>query len=77
MKGVALAASLGFVLSAAPVFAQTPPPQLPPGQQAKPTQPPKPTVPAPVLAPPVQPPAPFPAGAKVGLVNVFPVPVVP
>jgi outer membrane protein len=64
MKGLAMAGTLALVLSAAPAFAQaagqtTPPPQTAP----KPVQTPPP-------APPVQPPAPFPAGAKIGVVNL-------
>ena len=59
MRGFAIAASLVFVLSAAPAFAQTPPTQQPPAT------PPAQTLPAP--AP--QPPAPFPQGAKIGFVN--------
>jgi outer membrane protein len=60
MRGFLIAASLAVVLSAAPAFAQA-------AGQAKPVQ----TPPAPVAPPPVlQPPAPFPAGAKVGLVNL-------
>ena len=58
MRGLVIAASLAFVLSAAPAFAQTPPPA-----QTKPAQQP----PAPVPTP--QPPAPFPQGAKIGFVN--------
>ena len=64
MRGFAIAASLAVVLSAAPVFAQTPPAQAKPAQQP-PAAPPAPTMPAP--AP--QPPAPFPQGAKIGFVN--------
>jgi Skp family chaperone for outer membrane proteins len=68
MKGSAIAASLAVMLSAAPLFAQTPAPkpaQPPPAQtpaQPKPAQP-APTTPPPTVAP--QPPAPFPAGAKI------------
>jgi outer membrane protein len=71
MKGLAIAASLGLALSAAPVVAQgtnqaKPAQQQPPAPvQPKPAQPP-----APAPAPVVQPPAPFPAGAKIGLVNL-------
>jgi outer membrane protein len=69
MRGFVIAASLAVVLSAAPAFAQAagqakpvqPPPATPPAQTT-----PAPTQPAPTL----QPPAPFPAGAKVGLVNL-------
>jgi outer membrane protein len=54
--------SLTLLLSAAPAFAQTPPPP----SQAKPAQqPPAPTIPPPAA----QPPAPFPQGAKIGFVN--------
>jgi Skp family chaperone for outer membrane proteins len=74
MKGLAIAASLALVLSAAPVFAQgagqPPPPPKPavPAQPkpATPTQPPA----TPMPVPPVQPPAPFPAGAKIAVVNL-------
>jgi Skp family chaperone for outer membrane proteins len=61
MRSVAIAGSLVFLLSAAPVFGQgaTRPRPAPPAVQP-PAQPP---------APP-QPTAPFPAGAKVGLVNL-------
>jgi outer membrane protein len=64
MRGFMLAATLALILSAAPAFAQA-------AGQAKPAQtppatPPAQTVPAPVL----QPPAPFPAGAKIGVVNL-------
>jgi outer membrane protein len=65
MRGFPIAASLALVLSAAPVFAQAagqaPPAQAPPAQT-----PPKQAAPAPVM----QPPAPFPAGAKIGVVNL-------
>jgi outer membrane protein len=64
MRGFAIAASLAFILSAAPGFAQTPPAQTPPAQKP-PAQPAPQTMPTP--AP--QPPAPFPAGAKIGFVN--------
>jgi outer membrane protein len=74
MRGSAIAASLACVLSAAPVFAQTPAQQPKPAQppataQPKPAQPPvttpaQPAAPA-VNAPPPQPPAPFPVGAKI------------
>jgi Skp family chaperone for outer membrane proteins len=67
MRGLAIAASLALVLSAAPAFAQTPPAQPPPAQTppapAKPATPP----PAPAVAP--QPPAPFPQGSKIAFVN--------
>ena len=59
MRGLAIAATLALLLSAAPTFAQTPPAQQPPAQ------PPAQVAPAP--AP--QPPAPFPQGAKIGFVN--------
>src|SRR5438105_10142189 len=61
MRGFATPLSLALVLSAAPVFAQTPP------AQAKPVQTPPALAPAPTPAP--QPPAPFPAGSKIGFVN--------
>ena len=73
MRGSAIAASLALsilALSAAPVFAQTPPPaQTPPKPaQPAPTQPPAaPATPAPQV--PAQPPAPFPQGAKVAYIN--------
>jgi len=59
MRGLAIAATLALLLSAAPTFAQTPTAQQPPAQ------PPAQAAPAP--AP--QPPAPFPQGAKIGFVN--------
>jgi Skp family chaperone for outer membrane proteins len=71
MKGVALAASLAVVLSAAPLFAQAPPAQPPkPTAQPPAAPPPKPTQPAaPAATPPApKPPAPFPQGAKVAYV---------
>jgi outer membrane protein len=61
MRGLVLAASLAVMLSAAPAFAQTPTPA--PAAQT-PASPPAQAAPA------AQPPAPFPAGAKVGLVNL-------
>jgi outer membrane protein len=65
MRGFLIAASLALVLSAAPAFAQAagqaPPAQTPPAQT-----PPKQAAPPPVM----QPPAPFPAGAKIGIVNL-------
>jgi outer membrane protein len=64
MRGFLIAASLALVLSAAPAFAQAAgqaPPQAPPAQT-----PPKQAAPPPVM----QPPAPFPAGAKIGIVNL-------
>src|SRR5262245_25818717 len=69
MKGVAVAASLAVVLSAAPLLAQEPQPPKPVGQP--PAAPPKPA-PAPAApvapAPAPKPPAPFPQGAKVAYV---------
>jgi Skp family chaperone for outer membrane proteins len=74
MRGFVLSASLAVVLSAAPAFAQAgqaKPAQTPPAA-AKPAQTPPPATPpaqaAPAPAP--QPPAPFPAGAKIGVVNL-------
>jgi Skp family chaperone for outer membrane proteins len=65
MKGAAIAASLAVVLSAAPVFAQAA------GQAPRPAAPapapPAAAQPAPAPAPP---PPPFPAGAKIGFVNL-------
>ena len=79
MKGLALAASLVFTLSAASTFAQTPPPatQAPAPATPRPAaQAPAPAQPAPrPAAPPVQPaaapqpPAPFPTGAKIAFVD--------
>ena len=63
MRSFAVVASLALGLSAAPVFAQTPP------AQAKPQTPPAQQPPAPAPTPAPQPPAPFPAGAKIGFVN--------
>ena len=70
MRGCAIVASLAMMmmLSAAPMFAQTPPASTP--AQAKPAQPPAapaqlPAQPAPAL----QPPAPFPQGAKFAFFN--------
>jgi outer membrane protein len=66
MRGLAIAAPLVLLLSAAPVFAQAAPRPAPAGQAA-----PRPAPqPAPQVAPPLAPPAPFPAGAKIGLVNL-------
>ena len=63
MRGLVIAASLACLLSAGPVFAQTPPAQTPPAQ-------PKPVPPAQIMPPPAQqPPAPFPQGAKIAFVN--------
>jgi Skp family chaperone for outer membrane proteins len=70
MKGFAIAASLGLVLSAAPGFAQQPAGQAPGAKPAAPAAP-KPAAPAaqpPAPAP--QPPAPFPQGAKMAFVNL-------
>jgi outer membrane protein len=71
MRGFAIAAPLAVILSAAPAFAQAAG-QAKPAQPAQtPTTPPAQTTPAPATpAPVLQPPAPFPAGAKVGLVNL-------
>lgn len=71
MRGFVIAASLAVVLSAAPAFAQAagqakPAQTQPPAPAPPATPPPAKAAPAPVL----QPPAPFPAGAKVGLVNL-------
>jgi outer membrane protein len=65
MRGFQVAASLALVLSAAPVFAQD-------AGQAKPAQAPPAQTPPKQVAPPavMQPPAPFPAGAKIGVVNL-------
>ena len=60
MKGFAIAAALVLMLSAAPGFAQAP------AAPARPATPPAQTAPAPVLPPPT----PFPAGAKIGIVNL-------
>jgi outer membrane protein len=77
MRGSAIAASVAlsiFVLSAAPVLAQTPakPAATPAGQPPTPAKPapatPAPQTPAPT-PPPAQPPAPFPAGAKIAFFN--------
>jgi outer membrane protein len=70
MKGLAIAASLGLVLSATPGFAQAPAGQAP---GAKPAAPAAPRPAAPVAqapAPAPQPPAPFPQGAKMAFVNL-------
>jgi Skp family chaperone for outer membrane proteins len=68
MKGSTAVASLALLLSAATLFAQTPPPRpaQPPAAQP-PVQPkPAPAQPTPPpTTPPPQPPAPFPAGAKI------------
>jgi outer membrane protein len=77
MRGSAIAASVAlsiFVLSAAPVLAQTPakPAATPAAQPPTPARPapatPAPQTPAPT-PPPAQPPAPFPAGAKIAFFN--------
>jgi Skp family chaperone for outer membrane proteins len=75
MRGLALAASLALIMSAAPAFAQAPqaPPAAPPKPAPAPGQPPpKPAGQAPAApvqpSPPPKPPAPFPQGAKVGYV---------
>jgi len=69
MRGVAIAASLALLVSAAPVFAQA----TAPAQQPKPAAPAAqqpPAQPAPAVPPPAaQPPAPFPAGAKIAYIN--------
>jgi Skp family chaperone for outer membrane proteins len=81
MRGCAIAASLALMLSAAPVFAQTPSPtpaqakpaQPPAAPAQPPAQPPAQTKPAPAPTPPApspaQPPAPFPQGAKFAFFN--------
>ena len=63
MKVAAVAASLAVVLSAAPVFAQAA------GQAPRPA-PATPAPAAPAAAQPAPPPPPFPAGAKIGFVNL-------
>ncbi len=63
MRGVAIAATLGFVLSSASALAQAT--SQPAGQV--PAQPP---APAAAPQPPAQPPVPFPPGAKVAFVNL-------
>jgi outer membrane protein len=60
MRGFALAATLALFVSAAPLLAQTPPAK-PPAQTPPPQA---------VPTPPPQPPAPFPQGAKIGIVNL-------
>jgi Skp family chaperone for outer membrane proteins len=83
MKGFALAVAAAFVVSASPVFAQAQAGQAPAARPAAPAQPPataRPAQPAPgqtapaQTAPtppvPVPQPVPFPAGAKVGFVNL-------
>jgi outer membrane protein len=69
MRGSAIAASLALslmVLSAGPVFAQTPAQPKPAQPTPAPAQPPVQPPPAPAAA---QPPAPFPLGAKVAFFN--------
>jgi Skp family chaperone for outer membrane proteins len=64
MKGSAVAASLALMLSAAPAFAQA-------AGQARPAAPaPAPPAAAQAAAPPLVPPPPFPAGAKIAVVNL-------
>lgn len=65
MRGLVVAASLVLALSAAPSFAQAA--AQAPAAQTTPAA--KPSAPAPAAQPP-QPPAPFPAGAKLGIVNL-------
>lgn len=76
MRGFALAASIGFLVTGVSAFAQAPaqtPPPKPAGQAPAAPAPAKPTpaAPAPAAtqpAPAPRPPAPFPQGAKVGFV---------
>jgi len=83
MKGFAIAVAAAFVVSASPVFAQAQAGQAPAARPAAPAQPPAtarpaqpaPAQPAPAQATPTPPapvpqPVPFPAGAKVGFVNL-------
>ena len=83
MKGFAIAVAAAFVVSASPVFAQAQAGQAPATRPAAPAQPPAtarpaqpgPAQPAPAQATPTPPapvpqPVPFPAGAKVGFVNL-------
>ena len=83
MKGFAIAVAAAFVVSASPVFAQAQAGQAPAVRPAAPAQPPataRPAQPAPAqpggaqAAPtppaPAPQPVPFPAGAKVGFVNL-------
>jgi Skp family chaperone for outer membrane proteins len=82
MKGFAIAVAAAFVVSASPVFAQAQAGQAPAPRPAAPAQPPataRPAQPAPAqpgaqAAPtppvPAPQPVPFPAGAKVGFVNL-------
>ena len=70
MRGLAIAAPLTLLLSAAAMSAQTPPAgqQPPPAQPAqRPATPPAAPAPAPAAA--AQPPLPFPVGAKVAYIN--------
>jgi len=68
MRGLAIAASLAVIMSAAAASAQTPPAsQQPPAQPApRPAQPPAPAPAAPAAAVPQ---VPFPAGAKMAFIN--------
>jgi len=83
MRGFAIAVAAAFVVSASPVFAQAQAGQAPAARPAAPAQPPAtarpaqpaPAQPAPGQAAPTPPapvpqPVPFPAGAKVGFVNL-------
>ena len=83
MRGFAIAVAAAFVVSASPVFAQAQAGQAPATRPAAPAQPPAtarpatpaPAQPAPAQAAPTPPapvpqPVPFPAGAKVGFVNL-------
>ena len=86
MRGFAIAVASALVVSASPVFAQAQAGQTPAARPAVPAQPPAaarpaqpaptgqaaPAVPAPAQATPAPPPQPipFPAGAKVGFVNL-------
>lgn len=73
MRGFAIVASLGLVLSATPGFAQAPAGQAPAGQPrpAVPAPaPPRPAAQQPAPTPPPQPQAPFPQGAKMAFVNL-------
>lgn len=72
LKMTVMGAALAAVLTAGPVFSQTPPPEPPP--QNPPAQQPPATPPAAAApqtrAPQAQPPRPFPVGAKVALINL-------
>jgi outer membrane protein len=70
MKGLAIAASLGLVLSATPGFAQAPAGQAPGAKPAAPAAPRQPAPAPQTPAPAPQPPAPFPQGAKMAFVNL-------